>query len=268
MQGAFLASLASERKITPQAGADVDETALPPDVRQSLDRGLAEASAEFDKPANRDQRARILATASIPPTQRMATLQSALDTTFAGLRAPCVPIIEKYRADHVVVTPARPASLATTSTAPAEPFVYQGDSPTWQGSQWIEVGVIERPTGVGGSWDPKTQWPGETTGLSERTEIQNRSGKNRRVALLGPFIDSHQVHAFCVRLKAHGGACGGSVTRTLKAAQLSAARRSAARRIAAQAKGASPAAKTAPVTLASGQGVQDLTAGLRGRLSE
>ncbi len=286
MQASFVASLSNERGMTVRFSPDLDETALPADIRGAYDRGVQETSAELAAASVHARESQALDDPARPADQRMAKLQAAIDDTFAGLRAPCARLVDKRR---VVLTPTRDELKPVVATPPQLTGADSaaGLSADWPASQWLQVGVFQRDDPSGATLRSlQSQMPDETTGLSERTEAVDHDGEVQHIALVGPFVSASQAQSFCDKLKANGGACSIRLTSTLVApkkpsvaakparTRLSAARVAAhgaapARRVLAQAAAHRPApGPLVRTSLSSHQSSQDLRAGLRGRLTD
>jgi hypothetical protein len=284
MQASFVASLSNERGMTLRFSPDLDETALPADIRSAYDRGVQETGAELDAASFHARKSQALDDPARPAAQRMAKLQAAIDDSFAGLRAPCERLVDKRR---VVLAPARDEPKRVVAAAPPPPAAEDaaaGLSANWPASQWLQVGVFQRDDPAGETLRSlQSQMPDETTGLSERTEAVDHGGEVQHIALVGPFISGPQAQTFCDKLKAKGGTCSIRLTSTLGAprkpsagAKLAKARVSGARaaahapapahRVLAQATPRRPL--PGPLVRASLSSHQSLQAGLRGRLTE
>ena len=293
MQASFVTSLANERGVTLRFSPDLDETALPADIRAAYDRGVQETGAQFGSAAFRARQTQALGDAAKPAAERMARLQTAIDDSFASLRAPCARLTDKRRVVRASVLPARddpkPALVASTPPSPpAAEDAAAGLSADWPASQWLQIGVFQRDDASGQTLHTlRSQMPTETAGLSERTEAVDHDGQVRHIALVGPFVSPAQAQAFCDKLKAKGGDCSIRLTRTLgtpskrpaPGVKLAKARAPSAhgpgghgpapRRMLAQA-GAHrpPPSPLVQASLQPHQGLQAFQAGLRGRLTE
>jgi hypothetical protein len=222
MQASFVAQLSNERGVTLRFSPDLDETALPADIRAAYDRGLQETGALFESQSFRDRQARAAADTAQPGADRMAGLQAVIDDSFSGLRAPCTRLIEKRRMARPAEPPTRDQPKIVSASAPTALAPQPDDpgaaglSPDWPASQWLQIGVFQRGDASSDSFRAlQSQMPAETAGLSERTEAVKRFGRVQHIALVGPFISPAQAQSFCDKLKAKGGDCSIRLTNTL-----------------------------------------------------
>jgi hypothetical protein len=274
---------------------DFDETELPHDVREAFDHGVQESKAKLNPPDLRPGQSPTREDASRTDADPMAKLQSAIDRSFAGLRAPCAQFLDKRRSHHSA--PAMTAS-ARDDQEIEKPVSFSSDDDDsativtggWIGPQWIQIGVFDRAaTSEDKLRELWSKWPQETAGLSEKTESISRRGKVEHVALVGPFENLAEARAFCAKLKTLGSACNAKLTDASGAKKrsdllglrhracapdarrgASACREAAARDVGPPApnKQSAPAGVLTQAKLVSGQSALDMDAGLRGRLTE
>jgi len=288
MQASFITQLSNERGVTLRFSPDLDETALPADVRAAYDRGMQETGAMFDSPTFHQRQAKAASDPGQTGAQRMAGLQATVDETFAGLRAPCTRLMDKRRLARASEPLARDEPKAVLASAPTSPAAPNGDpgaaglSPDWPASQWLQVGVFQRDDASGQTLHAlRSQMPTETAGLSERIEAVNRDGQVQHIALVGPFVSPTQAQAFCDKLKAKGGDCSIRLTSTLPTPKKSppTAKLAKARAVVARGRSAGPrrvVAQAAPrrsaaepmIKASLSARLQGVQAGLRGRLTE
>jgi hypothetical protein len=257
IQASFAAQLTAERSVTFRPPPDFDETSLPVDIRAAYDRGADEAKARLSTAS--DLRAGPGATGP----ERMAQLQSGIETAFAPLRTPCVKMIEARRLRRAP-TGVMPVHNDQGAPNPAVAAAQGGGDETpdglaegWDGREWIQIGVFNRADESGQSLTAfRERYAKEAQGLSEKTEDVSRGGKVTHIALVGPFASAADARAFCARLTARGETC--SVRKPPGAAKKPHRVHTAPRH------GAQPLAK--PLLVAN-QNAQGPGAALRGRMT-
>jgi hypothetical protein len=269
--------------VTLRFSPDLDETALPADVRTAYDRGLQETGAELDVASIRAKKALAIDDASPPGEQRMARLQAAIDDSFSGLRAPCARLTDKQRLVRAPSPPSGPHEEPKTAVAAAPglaPTPASGDAAgladAWPASQQLQVGVFQRD-GAPGETTPSllSQLPAETSGPPKRAAAAGQDGPVRHIALVGPFVTPTQARAYCDKLTVKGGDCAVRLTSTLNGSKKPTAAvklakvRAPAPRNRGPAAAHRPLAQTPPLVQASlSSRLRDLQASLRGRLTE
>jgi hypothetical protein len=260
IQAAFVASAATERGVSVRLSPDLDETALPADIRIAYDRGAQEAKTRLAGAVSRAGQA----DPADPGPERMAHLQAALDSAFAPMRAPCVHILDPRRGRHGApqITPVRDEPAAI-EPAPDGAAASMGDG--WDGPEWIQIGVFDHASASGEQLDAfRARWSRETVGLSEKTEAVSHDGKVLHVALVGPFVHPADARAFCAKLAARGDACTVHLT---NAATRGKARRKASP-VRAAARHAPHAAAPHVVLISNPSANLARDHGLRGRLAQ
>jgi hypothetical protein len=250
IEASFVASAMSDRGVAVELSPDLDETALPADLRVAYDHGLQEGKARLAGPAETASQTDVDA----PGAERMVQLQGALDAAFAPLRAPCASILTARRT-RLAAPAAIPVALddAPAAAAPAAQAVDQAvdQGEAWVGSERIQVGVFNHPDA---SSAPAADPAGAEAGAA---------GPGAHIALVGPFSGSTEARAFCAKVAAKGEAC----TVRPSAARIAKAKVKPRRRTLAPAAVRRPAQPgRAPVVLISNPRPKAPDAGLRGRL--